>query len=207
MTRLLTGSLLVVLLFPGAALAQSQEDSRVALTTGLAYTSQWDDETHLGNGILLSIGATKVLRSTVRFEGEIALARHTRDSGYLAAEGTPVVGTLRAAWLIGPARWQARPFVSLGGTLTHSRGELRWTEISAGPDGRPVQTGVTVHPWRLTEPGFELGAGVELKGRGRMWWRPEMRVGGTRGNRTYEPGVDTLETPILSIRAGVSVIW
>lgn len=207
MTRPIAYVLLLMAVLPSVARAQASRDGRVALTTGIAYTSQWDDETHLGNGVLLSVGVSTVLRSAIRVEGEIALARHTRDSGYLEAEGTPVVGTVRAAWLIGPSRWQTRPFVSLGGTLTHSRGELRWTEISAGPDGRPVQTGVTVHPWRITEPGFELGAGMEIRGAGRMWWRPEIRIGATRGNRNYQPGVNTLETPILTARAGLTVGW
>ncbi len=191
-----------------SAHAQTPASSgRVSLTTGLAFTSQWDDETHLGGGPLFALGVSATPVDAIRLEAEVSLARHHRNSGYLEATGTPVVLTGRAAWRMGSARWAARPFVSVGGHLTHSRGEFISSSIIPGPDGRPIDGPKDTRTWRVTEPGMEFGLGVEVRGRGRMWWRPEVRVSGTRGQSGYEPGVDTLETPILAIRAGMTVIW
>jgi hypothetical protein len=170
-------------------------------------TSQWDDENHLGRGVLLSIGVGSVLKDRLRVEGEVSLARHRRDAGTLEVTGTPVVGTARAAWLFGSSRSRVRPFVSAGAMLTHSRGDWVQTSLVPGPGGPPVVGGVEQRTWRFTKPGFETGLGVEIRGRDRMWWRPEVRFSGTTGNRNYEPGADLLETPLLAVRGGVAVLW
>lgn len=204
----LTGfALLALVSTPIAALAQAPEPSRISLTTGIAMTSQWDDETHLGRGVLLSVGAGSVIKDRLRVEGELSFARHHRNAGTLETTGTPVVGTARAAWLFGSSRSRARVFVSAGAMLTHSRGDWVQTSLVPGPGGPPVVGSVEERSWKFTKPGFETGLGVEIRGKGRMWWRPEVRFSGTTGNNSYQPGADLLETPLIAVRGGVTVLW
>jgi hypothetical protein len=192
---------------PAAAPVHTPVAGHISLTTALALTSQWDDETHLGNGPLVAVGVAILPHEAFRLEAEVSLARHHRNSGYLEARGTPVVITGRAAWRIGPSRWAVRPFLSAGGTLTHTRGEFIVSSTIPGPDGRPIDGPRETRRWRATEPGIEFGLGAEMRGRGRLWWRPEVRISGTRATPGYDPGFDTIELPILAIRAGLTVIW
>jgi len=193
---------------PALALAQATPPApALSLTTGLSFTSQWDDETHLGRGVLVSVGVTRPFASRFNWEAELSLARHRRDSGYLEATGTPIVGTGRVAYFFTSQARPVRPFVSGGLTLTHHRGYFVWKEIIPGPGGLPVEGADIRKDWRLTKGGWEIGLGMDMRGKGRMWWRPELRVGATQGNSDYAPGVDTLEAPILTIRAGLVVGW
>lgn len=180
----------VLLLFAVSSPADAQT---VRLTTGLAVAGHWDDETHLGNGVLMAAGVSMLPHDKVRVEAELAIGRHNRDSGYLQATGTPITGIVRAALRPGGSQWRARPFLSVGGMILHSRGEFS----SVGQ----------VQPWRVTEPGMEFGAGVEIRGGNRMWWRPEVRLSGTRGQDNFTPGRSALELPVMSIRTGLTVIW
>jgi hypothetical protein len=196
-------------LFAGASVAAAQPAGapRISITTGIAMTSQWDDETHLGRGVLLSVGATTVVKDRLRVEGEVSLARHHRDLGALETTGTPVVGTARAAWLFGSSQSRVRPFVSVGAMLTHSRGDWVQTMLVPGPGGPPVVGSVEEHSWKFTRPGFETGLGVELRAKGRIWWRPEVRFSGTTANNGYRAGGSVLETPLIAVRGGVTVLW
>ena len=199
--------LLALVLAPTTAHAQAPSPSRISLTTGIAMTSQWDDETHLGRGVLLSLGAGSVVRDRLRVEAEVSIARHHRNLGTLETTGTPVVGTARAAWLFGTSRSRVRPFVSAGVMLTHSRGDWVQTSLVPGPGGAPVVGAREKRTWRVTKPGFETGLGVEIRGRGRMWWRPEVRFSGTTGGGDYRPGADLLELPLIAVRGGVTMLW
>lgn len=193
---------------PALARAQATPPAPApSLTTGLSFTSQWDDETHLGRGVLVSVGVTRPFASRFNWEAELSLARHRRDSGYLEATGTPVVGTGRVAYFFASPTKSVRPFVSAGLTLTHHRGYFVWKEITPGPDGFPMEGADIRKDWRLTKGGGEIGLGMDIRGKGRVWWRPEVRIGATQGNRDYAPGVDTLEAPILTIRGGLVVGW
>lgn len=193
---------------PALVFAQpSAPPPRLSLTTGISLTSQWDDETHLGRGVLVSVGVTRPFADRFRWEAELSLARHHRDSGYLEATGTPMVGTARVAYLFTSQEKSVRPFVSAGLALTHHRGHFLSKHLVAGPGGFSMDGTEERADWRLTKPGWEAGLGIELRGNGRMWWRPEVRMGATQGNRDYAPGVDTLEAPILTIRGGLVVGW
>lgn len=197
-------STVLVLLFLVAAPSTMHAQ---ALFTGIAMTSQWDDETHLGRGVLVSLGVGSVLKDRLRLEAEVSIARHHRNRGTLETTGTPVVGTARAAWLFGWSQSSVRPFVSAGGMLTHSRGDWVQTSFVPGPGGAPISGPIEERTWRLTRPGFEAGLGVEIRGKGRMWWRPEVRFSATTGHRNYQPGVDLLEIPLIAVRGGVTVLW
>lgn len=193
-----------------AAQAQPPSDRRVTLLTGLALTSQTDDETNLGRGVLIAAGVTGMVTRRLRVEGEVAVGRHERsgpDAGALEATGTPITGTARVAWLFGATTSPVRPFVSGGLLLLHSRGEFRSISHVPGPDGLPRPGPMTSRTWRITEPGWEAGLGVEVGRPGRMRWRPEARLSISRGHRDYRPGVDVLETPIITVRGGLTVSW
>jgi hypothetical protein len=206
-TIALPGLLLTLLAVPGLAYAQAATPSRLSLTTGIALTSQYDDETHLGRGLQLSVGASSVVMDHLRIEGELSIARHHRDKGALVVTGTPITGTGRVAWVFGSRTWAVRPFVSGGVMLVHSRGDWAQSHMVPGPGGAPVLGPVDRRTWSLTKPGFETGVGIEIRGKGRTWWRPEARFSGTTGNSNYTPGTSTLETPILAVRAGLTVLW
>lgn len=199
--------ILLLSLVPVHALAQSSPSPGLSRFAGVAATTQTDDETHLGRGLLGAAGVGIGLHANVRIEAEVSVGRHHRQSGYLDATGTPVVGTLRATWLLGSPTATVRPFVSAGPMLMHTTGEFRVRSVVPGPDGWPVEGPITTRGWRVTTPGVELGLGVEIAGTRRLWWRPEIRVSGTRAKRDYDPFNDVLEVPILTLRGGLSVIW
>jgi hypothetical protein len=199
-----------IALYPATAVAQAPASDGIRPITGLAVTTQSDDETHLGRGVQVSGGVSMPAGSRVRLEGEAALGRHWRGgpgAGQLEATGTAFTGTARAALLFGSASGQVRPFVSGGLLVLHSRGEFRSTTYVPGPDGRPIEQPETRTAWRLTKPGWEAGAGLEVGRAGRPIWRPEVRLVVTQGNDEYEPGVDTLEAPLIALRGGLTVIW
>jgi hypothetical protein len=206
-TLTVTGLLLSLLATPHLTHAQTATPSGLSLTTGIAVTSQYDDETHLGRGVILSLGASSLVVDRVRLEGEISVGHHRRDEGALEITGTPIAATARAAWMFGSRASAARPFVSAGVLLLHSRGDWTYTTSLPGPNGAPVVGQVDRRTWRYTKPGFETGLGIDLRGKGRMRWRPEVRFSGTTGDSGYTPGVSTLETPIIAVRAGLTVLW
>ena len=201
------GLLLSLLATPRLTHAQPATSPGLSLTTGIALTSQYDDETHLGRGVVLSLGASSLVVDRLRVEGELSVGRHHRNKGALEITGTPITGTARAAWMFGSRNAAARPFVSVGVLLLHSRGDWVYTTSLPGPNGAPVVGQVDRRTWRYTKPGFETGLGIDLRGTGRMWWRPEVRFSGTTGDSGYTPGVSTLESPIIAVRAGLTVLW
>jgi hypothetical protein len=193
---------------PALTQAQSSAElSRFSVTAGLSLTTQTDDETNLGAGPLISVGVRQSFAGRFQWEAELSVARLRRDSGYLAASSTPIVGTGRLTYFFVSPERRGRPFVSAGASLTHHRGHFVWTHIIPGPGGLPVEGPSERHDWRLTKPGFEAGLGIELRGAGRLWFRPELRVSATTGNSAYRPGFDTLEAPILAIRGGLVIGW
>jgi hypothetical protein len=203
--------LAVLILTAGVpAIAHAQQTpppNRLSVTGGLAMTSQWDDETHLGQGPLVSIGVSRQFADRFRWEGEVSAARHNRHSRYLKATGTPMVGTARLAYLFLSSEKKVRPYVSVGVQLTHHRGYFMTPSVVPGPGGQPVTGPDERRDWRLTKAGWETGLGVEMRGGNRLWFRPEMRFGftGLDSNHQYQPGRDALEAPIWTIRGGVVI--
>ena len=172
---------------------------------GAGWTTGWDDETNLGKGVLVSGGIAQPLGRHLAVEGEVSWARQLRDSGYLAAVGTPLIGTARLAYLFQGPESGARAFASAGLGLVHSTGHFINRTILPGPGGFPVEGPSTQREWSLTQPAFELGAGVAIKSGDRLSFRPEVRwTSTTSSNR---PSGSTLEPPLWMIRTGVTVEW
>jgi opacity protein-like surface antigen len=206
--RTFAAALILTAAAPAVARAQTAPPaSRLNVTAGLALTSQWDDETHLGTGPLISVGVSRQFADRFRWEGEVSVARHHRDSGYLKATGTPVVGTARLGYMFLSSNKKARPYVSLGLQLTHHRGQFVFTSLVPGPGGQPIAGPEERRDWRLTKAGWETGLGVEVRGDRRVWFRPEIRFGftGLSTRNQYQPGRDTLEPPVWTIRGGLMI--
>src|SRR5262245_27263270 len=77
--------------------ANAFAQTSVAVAGG--YSEMWDDETFLGRGPAVSGGIAQGIGRHLSLEGEVAASSHHRDAGYLAADGTPIIGTARLAYL------------------------------------------------------------------------------------------------------------
>jgi opacity protein-like surface antigen len=172
---------------------------------GAGWTSGWDDETNLGKGVVVSGGVAHALGRHLSVEGEASWARQLRDSGYLAADGTPLIGTARIAYLFQPPESRARAFVSGGLSVVHSTGHFTTRTILPGPGGFPVEGPSIRSDWSLTRPAFEVGGGVSIKLGDRLAFRPEVRWTSTFNDDASSPS--TLEPPVWIVRAGVMVEW
>ena len=173
---------------------------------GAGWTSGWDDETNLGKGVVVSGGIAQPLGRHLSVEGEVSWARHLRDSGYLAAEGTPLIGTARLAYLFQPPASRARAFASGGLSVVHSTGHFTTRSILPGPGGFPIEGPSARSDWSLTRPAFEVGGGVSIKSGDRLAFRPEVRWTSTMQDDEASRST-TLEPPLWIIRAGVTVEW
>ena len=172
---------------------------------GAGWTTGWDDETNLGKGVVLDGGIGQPLGRHLAVEGELSWGRQVRDSGYLAAVATPLVGTARLAYLFQGPESRARVFASAGLGLLHSTGHFETRTILPGAGGFPVEGPSIRRDWSLTQPAFELGAGVAIRSSDRLSFRPEVRwTSTTSSSRASGP---TLEPPLWNIRAGVTVEW
>ena len=200
MNRMAIRVALAVLLAGIAAEAGAQ-----SVLGGAAWMSGWDDETMLGRGVMWSGGFSQPLGAHLAVEGELAAGRQRRDSGYLAAEGTPLAVTGRIAYLFQKPAAAARVFVSAGGGFVHSTGTFTTRSIVPGPGGLPVEGPSESRDWSLTQPSFELGAGVSIKASDRLSIRPEFRWLATSGQDSSARS--TLEPPLLFLRGGVTLEW
>lgn len=193
--------LAVALLRPPLASAQTLGSSGgIELSAGTGIGSLWDDETMLGRGapVRVSVG-TPVGRWLLA--GDLDWLRHTRDAGYLASEGNMIGVFARASYLFRDPSARIRPVLGAGAGVIRSTGELRFSSLVHGLDGRPVPGPTDVSPWRLTRPAFDLHAGVRIRASDRVAVRPE--VGWRATSRGARP--ETLETPLLHLRTMVNV--
>ena len=175
------------------------------MIAGAGWTTGWDDETNLGKGVLVSGGIAQPLGRHLAVEGEVSWARQLRDSGYLAAVGTPLIGTARLAYFFQGPESGARAFASAGLGLVHSTGHFTTRTILPGPGGFPVEGPSIQREWSLTQPAFELGAGVAIKSGDRLSFRPELRWTSTTSSNRRSGS--TLEPPLWMIRTGVTIEW
>src|SRR5829696_8910423 len=107
MKNLAAGVMVVVMVLAAAPASDAQ-----TLFGGAGYALLWDDETFLGRGIAVSGGASYAVAEHVEIEGELSWARHVRDAGYLAAEGSPVAAAARIGYLFQRPQSRVRVFGS-----------------------------------------------------------------------------------------------
>jgi opacity protein-like surface antigen len=200
--RNVTAGVIVVLIGWSGATTTAQAQ---AVFVGAGWTGGWDDETNLGKGLLVSGGVAYPLGRHLSVEGEVSWARHLRDSGYLAADGTPLIATARLAYWFPRPGSRARPFASAGISVVHSTGYFTWRTAEVSPGGSLIEGPSIRSNWWLTSPAFELGAGVAVKAGERLSVRPEARWTSTMGADPAQRA--TLEPPLWILRAGVTVEW
>ena len=167
----------------------------------LAWASLWDDETHLGRGLVAAGEFTASVGTHLRVAAEAGWFGHDRDAGYLAADGTVLSLMGRASVLPGPSSWRARPLLGAGVGIARSTGTLSLQTSVAGPGSTQPEIRSS---WSLKHLAWELHAGVRVRANGRMAVRPEVRVGvigGTRGDS------GAVEPPLLRLQGGVAFEW
>jgi hypothetical protein len=176
----------------------------LSLFGGTGWLSLWDDETFLGNGVLVSAGISKPIVAGLAIEGEVAWATHHRDAGYLSADGTPVVGTARLFYVFRSEAARVRPFAGAGLGVLHSTGHLTTHSVVRGPGPVPVSGPSTRRDWSFTDPVLEFGAGVIINAGDRAFVRPAFRW--TSVSSTTRPR-SLLEPPLWVPRVDVTVGW
>ena len=186
----------------GAQVPRSDPVDGVQVFGGVGLASLWDDETFLGRGLLLSGGVAVPLGSHAIVEGELAWASHHRDSGYLAADGTPIIGMARLSWLFRPAAARVRPFAGAGLGVVHSTGFLTTRTTLLGPNGFPIDGPSIRTDWSLTQPAVEFGAGVTVASGERLWFRPAFRW-----TSTTSQSRGALEPPLWLPRFDLTIGW
>jgi opacity protein-like surface antigen len=181
----------------GAAVAQT------SVIGGAGGTAIVDDETFLGRGPVVAGGIARAVGANVSLEGEVSIASHHRDAGYLAADGTPVIASGRVLYTFRRVTDRSRPFVGGGIALVHSTGTLT-THDPSGPGHAPSPILETRRDWSITQAGLDLGAGVLIRAGDRLAIRPEIRWISTRAN---VPSTSTIEPPLWIARPSVSLVW
>jgi hypothetical protein len=177
----------------------------LSLLGGTGWLSLWDDETFLGNGVLVSAGVSKPIATHLAVEGEIAWASHHRDAGYLSADGTPLIGTARVFYTFRSAAARVRPFAGAGLGVLHSTGYLTTRSVVRGPGpGGPAPGPSARRDWSFTDPALEFSGGVIIKAGDRAFVRPAFRW--TSVNSTARPRL-LLEPPLWMPRVDVTIGW
>jgi opacity protein-like surface antigen len=177
----------------------------LSILLAAALSGMWDDETFLGRGPMAGAGVSVAVSRHLSVEGELDWASLHRDSGYLAADGTPITATGRLSFAFRDRSKNVRPFVSAGLGWIRSTGHLTHTNLAAGPIGQPVVQSTQRTDWKNSLGAWELGTGVEIQVSARWAIRPEVRWTATASDPTFGPG--TLEPPLWLPRAGVALTW
>jgi hypothetical protein len=175
--------------------------SPVELSAAAGWGSLWDDETALGRGVALRGGVGYLLAERLLLSGEIDWMGHTRDSGYLAAEGDVIGLFARATYLFRAPSSRVRPTLGAGLGVIRSAGVLTFSSYLPGAGGPPVPGPVETSDWAATHPAFDISGGVRIRAADRVWIRPEVSWRATTG--TQRAG--GLEPPFIQVRTLVNL--
>jgi hypothetical protein len=201
--RAVTGlAVTLTLAVPSLVAAQTPgSPATIELSAGTGVGALWDDETMLGRGAPVRVSVGTLVAGRWLLGAEVDWLHHTRDSGYLAADGDLVGVLARAGFVFRDPAARVRPLVGAGFGVVRSTGELRFSSLVPGPDGRPVEGPTDVAPWTLTRPALDLFAAVRIRASDRVAIRPEVGWRATGAGTRPE----TLETPLVHIRTMVNV--
>jgi hypothetical protein len=175
------------------------------LVVGAAVGGAWTDESFIGRGPMGSAGVAASIGDYLQVEGLVDAGHFAQGGGTnFATRANAIGGRGRVLFRLGGKRWAVRPFVGVGATATHWRGEFTRIEYETDNAGRIVREGPVTRAWRTTSPGFELSGGAEIRG-GRIGWRPEFALrlstnGGLIASSTAEP-------PFATISVGLTAVW
>ncbi len=184
---------------PAAAQGVAGAASGLELSAGAGWGSVWDDETMLGRGVPLTGSAGWLIGERLLLSGELDWFKHTRDAGYLAADGNVVSAFGRASYLFGAPTSRVRAVAGAGLGIMHSTGTLTTSFGAFGPDGRPIPSPDVRRQWTLTGPAYDLHGGVRIALRPRLVLRPEVQWRVTFGDVTSS----AIEPPLVKIRTMV----
>ncbi len=155
----------------------------------------------LGRGAAARGGAGVLLRDRLLLSGDVDWMGHTRDSGYLAAEGDVLGVFARVTYLFRSPTARVRPTLGGGGGIVRSTGTLTFSSYLPGSGGPPVAGPVTQRDWTLTRGAFDVSGGVRVRVGERLWIRPEVTWRATGGSDRME----SIEPPLIQVRTLVNV--
>jgi len=180
---------------PDAA-AQNTAPTTAQLSGGVGWTELWDDETQLGRGTMVTLGAGMLLSRRLLVEGSFDAASHIRDSGYLRVEGTTQAVFARATYLFGADDARIRPTAGASLGVLHGSGALIARSVVF--DGSvPVQGPDERRPWSITRPAFDVHGGARVQLTNRVALRPEARWRATWGTAASA----AIEPPLINLQA------
>ena len=206
LATIVAAGLLTVLAAEVDAQSASSVAPRVEVTAGAGWGSLWDDETLLGRGVALNGGVGWLLGNRIRLSGDVDWLGHSRDAGYLAADGNLISVFGSGSYLFGARSSTVRAVAGAGIGVMHSSGTLTTHSLIPGPNGLPAPGPDTARPWTTTQPAFDLHGGVRIAMHPRAVLGPEMRWRASFGSG----GGSSIEPPLLNIQALVNVdlrVW
>jgi hypothetical protein len=155
----------------------------------------------LGRGVAVRGGFGYLFAERLLVSGDIDWMSHTRDSGYLAAEGDVLGVFARATYLFRAPSSRVRPALGAGIGVIRSSGTLTFSSLVPGPGGPPVPGPVETSDWNATHPAFDISGGARIRAADRVWVRPEFSWRATTGAQR----ADGLEPPFIQVRGMVNV--
>ena len=198
---IIVGGIVIGLLASDTVSAQGTVASSFELSAGAGWGSLWDDETMLGRGVPVAGGIGWLIGERVRVAADVDWLAHSRNAGYLAADGDLIRVLGRATYLFGAPGSRVRPLAGAGLGVMRSTGKLAMPSIVMGQNGFPALGPRVETPWESTAGVFELHGGVRIAVHRRAAIRPEFRWGGSIGS-TSGTGI---EPPFLHMQAIVNV--
>jgi hypothetical protein len=198
---IILGGIVIGLLASHTVSAQGRAPSSFELSAGAGWGSLWDDETLLGRGLPVAAGIGWLLGERVRVAADVDWLAHSRDAGYLAADGDLIRVLGRATYLFGAPGSRVRPLAGAGLGVMRSTGKLVMRSVLPGQNGFPTPGPSVESPWESTAGVFELHGGVRIAVNRRAAIRPEFRWGSSIGSSAGTG----IEPPFLHMQAIVNV--
>lgn len=177
------------------ARAQASPGAVTMLSAGGGWSSVWDDETHLGRAVAVSLGGGTLRGGHLLLTGTFDTAAHTRDSGYLRTDDTTHAGFARATYLFRKDDARVRPVAGVSVGLIHASG-THITQTFVLNNGVIVRGPDEQRTWHVTRPAYDLHTGARVRLSDRFALRPEARWRSTWGGSTG----GEIELPLLSIQ-------
>ncbi|MFN7982665.1 MAG: hypothetical protein U0Q11_12465 [Vicinamibacterales bacterium] len=182
------------------ARAQASPAAVTVLSAGGGWSSVWDDETHLGRAVAVSLGAGTLRAGHLLLSGTVDTAAHTRDSGYLRTDDTTRAVFARATYFFTRDDARVRPLAGVSVGLLHASG-THITQTFVLNNGMIVRGPDEQRTWHVTRPAYDLHTGARVRLSDRFALRPEARWRSTWGGSTG----GEIELPLLSIQTMLHV--
>lgn len=166
------------------AFARGSRDYHWELFGNWGYGTRTDDETGLGNGVVLGGGAA------YRFAGKWGVVlegqyfKTSRNTGRFSLDGSSVSFAPAIHYYF--SRSEAQPYIRAGWTMMRYSGTHRFENLGVTESGSHFLQGL------------DLGFGVKFFAKERLSISPELRYSGV-GFSGYDPYQDIIEPGIMSL--------